>query len=153
MSLSAPINRLRRQAKLLSREADIPLHQALDRVAKGEGYQSWSLLVARNPAQSAATENHVRTSQIAALPLDKSDRAEFVETANKVFEAVLNRIEAQNREATRRLWNAEHYVDKLLLKDLRLPIDRAYALSLIDAFLVHHVIDLAVQADEQGAER
>ena len=33
MRLSAPIFRLKRQAKLLAREAGIPLHQALDRVS------------------------------------------------------------------------------------------------------------------------
>jgi len=153
MRLSAPIYRLRRQAKLLARKAGIPLNQALDRVAKDEGFQSWSLLVARYPAQNAAAKNHARSSKIMALPLEKSDRAEFVKTANRVFEAVLDRIEAQNPEATRTLWNAEHYVDKLLLSDDMLPIDRAYALSLIDAFLVHHVVALAVQADEQAAKR
>jgi len=153
MSLSAPIFRLKRRAKLLSREAGIPLNQALDRVAKDEGFQSWSLLVARNPAQSAAAKTQASMSQITALPLGEADRAEFVETASEVFETVLNRIEAENPEATRRLWNAEHYVDNLLLTDDMLPIDRDYALSLIEAFLVHHVIELAVQADEQAADR
>lgn len=94
MRLSAPIYRLRHKAKLLARKAGIPLNQALDRVAKDEGFQSWSLLVARNPAQGAAANNHARKSQITALPLAKSGRAEFVETANQVFEAVLNQIEA-----------------------------------------------------------
>ena len=109
--------------------------------------------MARNPAQSATAKSRARSSQITALLLDQSDRAEFVEAANKVFEAVLDRIEPQNPEATRRLWSAEHYVDKLLLTDDMLPIDRAYALSLIEAFLVHHVVDLVVQADEQAAGR
>jgi hypothetical protein len=134
-------------------EAGIPLNQALDRVAEREGFQSWSLLVARSRAQSAAANNHSRKTQITALPLAEPDRAEFVEIANEVFEAVLERIEAENPEATRKLWNADHYVDKVLLTDDMLPISRAYALSLIDAFLVHHVIDLAVQADEQAARR
>lgn len=152
MTLSAPIYRLKRRAKLLSREAGIPLNQALDRVAKDEGFRIWSLLVARNPAQSAAAKTRASSSQITALPLSKADRAEFVETANKVFEAVFHRIEPQNPEATRRLWDAEYYVDELLLRDDMLPIGRDYALSLIDAFLVQHVIGLAVQADEQAAE-
>lgn len=153
MSLSAPIYRLKRRAKLLSREAGIPLNQALDRVAIEEGFQRWSLLVARNQAQSAAAKTCAGTSQIVALPLGKADRAEFVKTANEVFEIVLPEIEAQNPEATRSLWDAEHYVDELLLRDDMLPIDRDYALSLIDAFLVHHVIDLAVKADEQAEQR
>ncbi len=50
MRLSAPIFRLKRQAKLLSRDQNIPLHQALDRVAIGEGFKAWSHLAAAAPA-------------------------------------------------------------------------------------------------------
>ncbi|MBP0616819.1 DNA helicase [Jiella mangrovi] len=46
MKLSLPIFRLKRQARLLSREAAIPLHEALDRLARREGFRSWSLLAA-----------------------------------------------------------------------------------------------------------
>lgn len=45
MTLSAPHFVLRREAKLLSRKQQIPLHQALDRIARREGYTSWSLLI------------------------------------------------------------------------------------------------------------
>lgn len=45
MTLSAPHFVLRREAKLLSRHQHIPLHQALDRIARREGYKSWSLLI------------------------------------------------------------------------------------------------------------
>ncbi|AMB44359.1 DNA helicase [Methylobacterium sp. AMS5] len=44
MKLSAPIFRLKRQAKLLSRETNAPLHASLDEVAKREGYRGWSHL-------------------------------------------------------------------------------------------------------------
>jgi replicative DNA helicase len=47
MKLSAPVYRLKRQAKLLSRTENIPLHEALDRVARAEGFAAWSLLAAR----------------------------------------------------------------------------------------------------------
>lgn len=47
MRLSAPIFRLKRQARLLSREEKIPLHEALDRVAAREGFTSWSLLATK----------------------------------------------------------------------------------------------------------
>lgn len=50
MKLSAPIYRLKRKAKLLSRERQIPLHQALDRIAAEEGFAGWSLLAAKAPA-------------------------------------------------------------------------------------------------------
>ncbi|WP_296738374.1 DNA helicase [Mesorhizobium sp.] len=46
MRLSAPVYHLKRRARLLSREAGIPLHEALDRVAAREGFAGWSLLAA-----------------------------------------------------------------------------------------------------------
>ena len=50
MKLSAPIYRLKRQAKLLSRAEKIPLHSALDHIARGQGFGSWSLLASQNLA-------------------------------------------------------------------------------------------------------
>lgn len=47
MRLSAPLYRLKRKARLLSRQENIPLHEALDRTAVEEGFNSWSLLAAR----------------------------------------------------------------------------------------------------------
>lgn len=52
MRLSAPIYHLKRKARLLARSQNIPLHQALDRVALDEGSNSWSLL-ATKAAQTA----------------------------------------------------------------------------------------------------
>jgi len=86
--------------------------------------------------------------QITALPLVGTNRKKFIETANLVFEHVIERIEPQRPQLVREMWNAEKYIDELLLRPDMLPIDRDYALSLIDAFLVHHVIDLAAKADQ-----
>jgi hypothetical protein len=47
MKLSAPLYVLKRQAKELSRTANIPLHAALDRIATKEGFRTWSLLMAK----------------------------------------------------------------------------------------------------------
>ncbi len=47
MTLSAPVHHLKRKAKLLSRDRDMPLHAALDHVAAEEGYNGWSLLVSK----------------------------------------------------------------------------------------------------------
>lgn len=47
MKLSAPIYHLKRRAKALSRKEAIPLNQALDRIARQEGFNTWSLLAAR----------------------------------------------------------------------------------------------------------
>ncbi|KSV67275.1 hypothetical protein N182_34145 [Sinorhizobium sp. GL2] len=84
---------------------------------------------------------------ITSLPLSGDDRAEFVRAANAVFENVIERIEPNHPKVTRSLWDADGYVDHHLLNEGMLPISRDYALSLIDAFLVHHVINLAVEAD------
>lgn len=46
MKLSAPIYRLKRKARILSRESKIPLHAALDHIAFEEGFSAWSLLAA-----------------------------------------------------------------------------------------------------------
>ena len=47
MTLSAPVFILKQQARALSREQRIPLHRALDRIAKREGFDAWSLLAAK----------------------------------------------------------------------------------------------------------
>jgi replicative DNA helicase len=55
MNLSAPVYRLKRQARLLSRKNGEPLHVSLDKVAKEEGFQRWSLLAAHYAKQSPAS--------------------------------------------------------------------------------------------------
>lgn len=54
MRLSAPIHRLKRRARMLARDEKIPLHQALDRVARAEGFPAWSLLSGRVAAGTGA---------------------------------------------------------------------------------------------------
>jgi len=56
MKLSAPIHVLKRRAKALSRTENIPLHAALDRIAAGEGFAAWSLLVAKAAARLGPAE-------------------------------------------------------------------------------------------------
>lgn len=94
----------------------------------------------------------VPKAKISLLPLTGQDRKEFVEAANWSFERIFARIEPDNPELTRSLWDAERYIDEDLLKPEMLPIDRDYALSLVDAFLVGYVIQLAAQADEQAGQ-
>lgn len=50
MYLSAPVPVLKSQAKRLKHEQAIPLSEALNRIARREGFASWSLLVARASA-------------------------------------------------------------------------------------------------------
>ncbi|TYC49756.1 DNA helicase [Rhodobacterales bacterium] len=47
MKLSAPIYQLKRRAKLLARSSKMTLAEALDQVARDEGFARWSLLAAR----------------------------------------------------------------------------------------------------------
>lgn len=47
MHMSAPVYELKRKAKALAREENIPFHQALDRVAVQQGFARWSLLAAK----------------------------------------------------------------------------------------------------------
>ncbi|ABD53989.1 DNA helicase [Jannaschia sp. CCS1] len=44
MRLSSPIYTLKRQARLLARDTDLRLHEALDQIATQEGFQDWSHL-------------------------------------------------------------------------------------------------------------
>lgn len=52
MKLSAPIFQLKRRARLMARAGDLPLHEALDRIARQEGFARWSLLSSRVAAGS-----------------------------------------------------------------------------------------------------
>jgi replicative DNA helicase len=58
MKLSAPIYLLKQRAKALARANAIPLHEALDRIARMEGFRAWSML-------SAATSSS--NSEVASL--------------------------------------------------------------------------------------
>ena len=60
MILSAPIFRLKRHAKSMSREAKISLTEALNRVAASEGFRSWSHLAARWKKRDPAVEIFAR---------------------------------------------------------------------------------------------
>lgn len=56
MKLSAPVYVLKRKAKLLSRASNIPLHDALNRIAAKEGYARWSLLAAHAASVTTAAK-------------------------------------------------------------------------------------------------
>lgn len=89
---------------------------------------------------------------IEALPLHGDQRAALIEIANRVFEKVIDRIEPENESLTRKLWDPGDYIDNHFFQDGMLPMTLDYADYLIDAFLVHHVIDLAVLADRQDEQ-
>lgn len=89
-------------------------------------------------------------SLITSLPLAEADLAACVQCAEGCFEAVLARVEPDNPGTIRQLWNAEGYVASVLQHGT-LPIERGEVLGLVEAFLVHHVLDLAVLADAHAS--
>ncbi|MBZ4036755.1 hypothetical protein K6T82_18435 [Flavobacterium sp. 17A] len=101
--------------------------------------------------QKIKTMENKSKIQITSLPLTGKDHAEFINVANEVFENALQRIEHEHPESVRKLWNPDQYLEEVLKPDM-LPIDRDYALSLIEAFVVHKVIDLATLADDEVLE-
>lgn len=67
MRLSAPIHRLKRDARLLARRENIPLHAALDRVAAGEGRTSWNLLMQGRPSAARRFFETLRPGDLALI--------------------------------------------------------------------------------------
>jgi replicative DNA helicase len=55
MRLSVPIHQLKRRAKLMARGEKVPLHEALDRIAREEGFGTWSALSARMATNSPSS--------------------------------------------------------------------------------------------------
>lgn len=88
---------------------------------------------------------------IESLPVIGDQRAALIEIANRVFEKVIDRIEPENESLTRELWDPGDYIDNFF-QDKELPMTLDYADYLIDALLVHHIVDLAVQADRQAEQ-
>ncbi|WP_224549393.1 hypothetical protein [Mesorhizobium sp. CA16] len=88
---------------------------------------------------------------IASLPVAGADRTVLVDAANAAFERIIERIEPANEELTRALWDPEGYIDTEITADM-LPISRDEAAYLVDVFLVHHVVHLAVAADNEVAD-
>lgn len=149
MELSAPIYELKRKAKRLRREKGLRHSEALNSIANEEGFTSWSLLIRKYEDQIPKLPIQERVSfEISKLPLDVNFRAEAIDVANAAFERVFERIEPDNPKMTRKLWNAEMHVDEDHFSQENLPIDSEYALSLIEAFMLSHVVGLATTADK-----
>jgi hypothetical protein len=89
-----------------------------------------------------------KSRNIGKLPLNKRDRKKIIDIANDAFERVFDRIEPNNPELTRKLWNVEKYIDNEVLTQERLPIDWNYALSVAEAFILGYTIQLTAEADE-----
>lgn len=152
MRLSAPINELKRKAKLLRRDADITHSQALDAIAKQEGYANWSILIRKFEEHKFKPNSKVKVGfQLTNLPLSEEYRVEAIDVAKSTFEHVFQRIEPDNPVSTRKLWDAEKFVDEHHFTEDLLPIDSEYALSLIESGMLLYVVNLAQKAEEMTA--
>lgn len=85
------------------------------------------------------------TVQISSIPMAGANLKKATGAANWKFEDLLQMMEPKHPELVRKLWNPEMYIDQVIKPDM-LPINRDYALSLIEAFLVHHFIELDTEA-------
>ncbi len=151
MVLSAPIYELKRRAKQLRREKSLSHIEALNAIANEEGFTSWSLLLYKCEGQKTKpTTQDTASFEVRSLPLDPDFRSQAIDVANAAFERVFARIEPANPEMTRRLWNAEQHVDEDHFVEENLPIKSEYALSLIEAFMLSHVVALATEADKMA---
>lgn len=72
MKLSAPIFQLKRRAKLMARHNDIALHEALDQIARAEGFAQWSLL-----------SSHIATRPLSATILAQLDDGDLLLMAGR----------------------------------------------------------------------
>lgn len=154
MELSAPIYELKRRAKQLRREKGLKHSEALNCIANEEGFTSWSLLIHKYEDQKPKATIQDRVSfEVSKLPLDVDFRAEAIDIANAAFERVFDGIEPENPKMTRKLWNAEKHVDEDHFSQENLPIDSEYALSLIEAFMLSHVVGLATTADKMALRK
>ncbi|MGB3105005.1 hypothetical protein [Sphingobacterium siyangense] len=143
-------------------EDELKLDIFKDVFAKTNNHQSNGYDYRLSKGQELSNENqiikHKKTKtwkktkavmQISTLPLSKTDLKEFIDVANWKFEELMQMMEPNFPDLVRKLWNPEKYIDEVF-EQSGLPIDRDYALSLVDPFLVHHFITLSVEADEQG---
>ncbi|MNY13477.1 hypothetical protein D3C86_1466100 [compost metagenome] len=124
--------------------ADVDGHQSY-----GYDYRLAKREKSSNENQKTKPMENKSTVKITSLPLAEKDHKKFIELANRKFENILQSIEHEHPELVRKLWNPEQYIEEVIKADM-LPIDRDYALSLVEAFLIHKVIELATKVDEEG---
>jgi len=146
MKLSAPIPVLKEQAKRLAKEQGITKTEALNSIARREGFSSWSILSARLAEFQAKELAEQIPAKIEELPLKGALRSEAVAIAKLSFANALRRMEARNPRKAKSDWNAGEYVDRILTEDM-LPIETDYALHLVEAFIVMDAVEAAAAAD------
>ncbi len=75
-------------------------------------------------------------------------RQKAIRIANYAFEDAMYRMEVQNLTRARERWDVEAYVNKTISGDM-IPIGTGYGLSLLEAFMIHEALHIAMGADEE----
>lgn len=119
------------------------------RLSKGEELSNENQSIKHKKTQTR--KKNKAMVQISTLPLLKTDLKEFIAVANWKFEELMQTMEPNFPDLVHKLWNPEKYIDEVF-EQSGLPIDRDYAFSLVESFLVHHFITLSIEADEQGVK-
>lgn len=95
-----------------------------------------------NSIEHLKKRKKVSKTHVTSLPIKGRMRSEFIRLANEKFDEILQTIDYKELDVLRQIWNTNEYIDNILFKEDMLPINKDYALSLIDAFLIHHVLEL-----------
>ena len=80
MKLSAPIFQLKRRARLMARAGNLPLHEALDEIARDEGFARWSQLSA---SMAAAPQSASMSASMSASILSRLDDGDLLLMAGR----------------------------------------------------------------------
>jgi replicative DNA helicase len=153
MKLSAPIYVLKSRAKELKNSKSIPLSEALDEIAKQEGFAAWSLLVAKSAG---------------VLPQSYGDILDFFNAGDLVLVAARPRmgktifafgLVAQAAGSTRPTSHIFTLVEreqdarsKLAAYDQRLKLeDDGYRIDCSDDICADHIIATATGSVEPGS--
>lgn len=145
MKLSAPAYHLKRKAKLLAREENVPLHEALDRVAQQEGYRRWSPLASRLSALRPASKllDQLRCGDLVLLAARPGQGKTLMG-----LELAVEAMKSGNRAAFFTL----EYTEKAVLDRLRAigaehaRYDRLFGLDCSDAISADYIMETLASA-------
>lgn len=141
MRSSTPIFRLKREARLLSRRENIPLHEALDRLAAGEGRRNWSLLMQERPTPVQRFYESLRPGDLALIGARPRQGKTLMglqvllEALKAGRTAMFFTLEYTRRDVLERLqflgFNDTRLVDRLVI-DTSEAISAGYIASMLD---------------------
>ena len=151
MRLSSPIYKLKRRARLLARDNDIRLHEALNQIATKEGFRDWSHLASRyckaTPAKEIMSQlNPGDTVLIGARPghgktllgLELAVLAEKSDRKGYIFSLDYNEADVWDRFEKLGLRSKEYY--RSIVVDTSDDICATYIIECLDNTPDHAIV-------------